>query len=205
ERTKGAKGTFLLSWLFYILVAFAVNFAFAFLGPDPEALMNQGRMSEGMMWAIIPSLLTIPILYPVLAGIILLGIHRAVDADISAVSVFSHYNKVIPVTILTIVTGLLTMLGFMLLVLPGIYLAVAYMMAMALMIDRGMGVWEALETSRKAVSKHWFKIFFLYLLLGILFMVASIPLFIGLIWVLPLAAILHGVLYKYMFGVESVE
>ncbi len=205
EKTKGAKGTFLLSWLFYMLVAFAVNFIFAFLGPDPEVLMQQGRMGEGMAWAVIPSLISIPLLYPVLAGIILLGIHRAVDADISASSVFSHYKKIVPLTLLTIATGLLTMLGFMLLVLPGLYLAIAYMMAMALVIDRDMGVWEAMETSRKAVTKHWFKIFLLYLVLGLLMMVASIPIFIGLIWVLPLASILHGVLYKYMFGVESVE
>ena len=78
-------------------------------------------------------------------------------------------------------------------------------MAIALMVDKDMGVWEAMEASRKAVTKHWFKIFFLYFLLGLLLMVATIPFLIGLIWVLPLAAILHGVLYKYMFGVDSVE
>lgn len=205
QRTKGAKGTLLLAWLFYIIVAIAVNAVFAFAAPDSETLINQGRLSEGMIWAIIPSLVTIPILYPILAGIILMGIHRSVDADINATSVFGHYGKIIPLTLLTIVMSLLTMLGFILLVLPGIYLAVAYMMAMALMIDRDMGVWEAMETSRKAISKHWFKVFFLYLLLWLLMIVASIPLLIGLIWVLPLASIMHGVMYKYMFGVESVE
>lgn len=204
ERTKGAKGSLLLAGLFYILVAIAINMVMVFVGPDPASLMNEGRMSEGMIWAMAPSFIMIPILYPIIAGIILMGIHRSVDADISASSVFSHYGKIIPVTILTILTGLFTMLGFMLLVLPGIYLAVAYMMAMALMIDRDMGVWEAMETSRKAITKHWFKIFFLYILLGILMMLAMIPMMIGLIWLLPFAAIMHGVMYKYMFGVESV-
>ncbi len=205
ERTSGAKGTFLLAWLFYIVAAIAVNAVFAFAAPDPELLIQQGRMSEGMIWAIIPSLITIPILYPILAGIILMGVHRSVDADINATSVFSHYGKVIPLTILTIVMSILIMLGFMLLVLPGLYLAVAYMMAMTLMIDRDMGVWESMEASRKAISKHWFKVFFLYLLLSLLMMVAALPFLIGLIWVLPLASIMHGVMYKYMFGVESVE
>ena len=205
ERTSGAKGTFLLAWLFYIIAAIAVNVVFAFVAPDPELLMQQGRMSEGMIWAIIPSLITIPILYPILAGIILMGVQRSVDADTNATSVFNHYGKVIPLTILTIVMSILIMLGFMLLVLPGLYLAVAYMMAMTLMIDRDMGVWESMEASRKAISKHWFKVFFLYLLLWLLMMVASLPFLIGLIWVLPLASIMHGVMYKYMFGVESVE
>ncbi|MCP3849436.1 MAG: hypothetical protein GY694_04240 [Gammaproteobacteria bacterium] len=205
EKTKGVKGTFLLSWLFYGLVAFAINFVFGFFGPDPEALINQGRMSEGMFWAITPSLISIPLLYPILAGIVLLGIHRAVEADINATSVLSHYSKLIPLTLLTILSGLLTMIGFTLLVLPGIYLAIAYMMSMALMIDRNMGAWEAMETSRKAVTKHWFKIFLLYFVLGLIMMVASIPMLIGLIWAIPFASILHGVLYKRMFGVESVD
>lgn len=204
-RTKGVKGSFLLAWFFYIIVAVVINMAFTFIGPDPELLMNQGRMSEGMIWSIAPSLITIPILYPILAGIVLMGIHRSVDADINATSVFGHYKMIVPLTLLTIVTGILIMLGFLLLIIPGLYLSVAYMMAMSLMIDRNMGFWSAMETSRKAVSRHWFKVFFLYLLMGLLMMLASLPMFIGLIWVLPLMSIGHGVLYKYMFGVESVD
>lgn len=99
---------------------------------------------------------------------------------------------------------LLTVLGYVLLIIPGIYLSVAYMMSFALMIDRNMGVWEALEVSRKAISKHWFKIFFLYLLMGLIFILACLPILIGLIWVLPLFTIVHGILYKIMFGVKSV-
>ncbi len=205
EKTRGAKGTFLLAWFFYSVIAIAINMLFNAIGQDPQILMQQGRLSEGLIWTIAPSLITIPLLYPVLAGIVLLGIHRAVGADIHATSVFSHYRKIIPLTILTIVSGFLIMLGMMLLIIPGIYLAVGYMMAMALVIDRDMGVWEALESSRKAISKHWFKVFFLYFLLWLLIIVSAVPVLLGLIWTLPLASILHGVLYKHMFGVASVE
>ncbi len=205
ERTKGVKGTFLLAWFFYIVVAVAINALFIFIGPDPELLMEQGRFSEGLIWTIGPTLITVAILYPILAGIILMGIHRSVDADINAASVFGHYRLIIPLTLLIIVTGIFTVLGYVLLVLPGIYLSFAYVMAMSLMVDRDMGFWEAMGVSRKAVTKHWFKIFFLYLVLSLLFVAASIPMLIGLIWVLPLSSIIHGVVYKHMFGVESVE
>ena len=134
-----------------------------------------------------------------------MGIHRSVDADINASSVLGYYKQVIPITALILLMSLLIMLGTLLLVIPGIYLGIAYMMALALMMDRNMGIWEALETSRKAISKHWFKIFFIYLLLFLLMVAAMIPVFIGLIWVLPMLAIVQGVMYKYIFGVESVE
>lgn len=61
---------------------------------------------------------------------------------------------------------LLTMLGYVLLIIPGIYLSVAYLMSYSLMIDRNIGVWQALEASRKAITRHWFKILFLYLLMA---------------------------------------
>jgi len=225
ERTKGAKWTFLLAWLFYFVIAIVVSALISYVMPDSQVLMDQGRFTEGMIWSILPSLITIPILYPLMAGITLLGIHRAVDADISATSIFSHYRKVIPLTILTIVVYIFTILGLMLMILPGIYLAVAYMMAVALMIDRDMGVWEAMESSRKAITRHWFKVFFLYLSLGLLMIAAILPVSISIalnlsgpfiliaamialisfIWFVPLSSILHGVMYKYMFGVESVE
>ncbi|WP_198263723.1 hypothetical protein [sulfur-oxidizing endosymbiont of Gigantopelta aegis] len=205
EKSKGAKGSFLLAWLLYIIVAVVVNIGLAFISPDTEMLMQQGRFTEGMLWSILPGMITIPILYPILAGITLMGLHRAVDAEISGTSVFSHYNKIIPITILTAVTSGFVMVGMMLLVIPGLYLLFAYMMALALMMDRDMGVWEALETSRKAITKHWFKVFWIYFLMSLLFIAASLPMMIGLIWVLPLMSIMHGVMYKIMFGVESAE
>ncbi|MCU7800416.1 MAG: hypothetical protein KZQ70_09775 [gamma proteobacterium symbiont of Lucinoma myriamae] len=56
----------------------------------------------------------------------LMGIHRSVDADISASSVLSHYGRVIPITLLTVLMMLLIVLGVALLVIPRIYLAIAY-------------------------------------------------------------------------------
>lgn len=191
EKTKGVKGTFLIAWGIYMLIAFSISFVFYFIPFDSQS--------------IIESLVSIPALYPVMAGITLMGIHRSVDADISASSVLGHYGRVIPITLLTVLMMLLIILGMALLVIPGIYLAIAYMMALPLMMDRNMGIWEALETSRKAITKHWFKIFFIYLLLGLLMIVAMLPFFIGLIWILPMSSIIQGVMYKYIFGVESIE
>jgi len=191
EQTNGVKGTFLMAWGLYMGIAMAISWLFYFLPFD----------SQG----IIESLVNIPVLYPVMAGITLMGIHHSVGADIRAASVFDHYSKVVPISLLMILMIILIMLGTILLVIPGIYLGIAYMMALSLMMDRDTGVWESLEISRKAITKHWFKIFFIYCLLGLLMLLAMMPLFIGLIWVLPLSSVMHGIMYKKMFGVESVE
>jgi uncharacterized membrane protein len=166
--------------------------------------MTQTSIGTLLFWSFIPVIISFPIIYPVFGGITLMGIHRAVDADINAGSIFNHYGKALSITLLMIVMMILIWLGYLLLIIPGIYLTVGYMMALALMMDKNMGVWEALETSRKAITRHWFKIFFIYLLLALLIMVAAIPLLIGWIWVMPMAVIMQGVMFKYMFGVDSV-
>jgi hypothetical protein len=205
EKTNGAKGTLLLALLIYAVIAFVVNVVFTLVFPDPNELFKQGEYGTGFLWSTVSGLVGIPFTYPLLAGITLLGIRRSVNAKITAGSVFQAYAKTIPLTVLGIALTLLVILGYVFLIIPGIYLSIAYMMSMALMIDRNMGFWEALETSRKAITKHWFKIFFLYLVMGIMLVLAMLPILIGLIWVMPLLVIVHGTLYKRMFGVESVH
>ena len=60
---------------------------------------------------------------------------------------------------------------------------------------------QALEASRKAITQHWFKVFGLFLLLGLIVMVSAIPLGIGLVWSIPLMVVAMGVLYRTIFGV----
>jgi hypothetical protein len=205
EKTHGAKGTLLLALLIYIVIASVLNVVQGLIFPNPNVLMQQGQFGTAILWITVTTLISIPLTYPLVAGITLLGIRRSVDAKIEASSIFQAYSKTIPLTLLYLALMLMTLLGYALLIIPGIYLSVAYLMSYSLMIDRNIGIWEALEASRKAITKHWFKIFFLYLTMAVMCLLASLPLLIGLIWMLPLFFIVHGILYKKMFGVASVQ
>ena len=67
-----------------------------------------------------------------------------------------------------------------------------------------MSPWQAMETSRKTLTKHWFK-FLLFLLAMVLIMVVSaIPAGIGLIWTAPMMALAYAIAYREVFGLESV-
>nr|MDA3868631.1 hypothetical protein [Gammaproteobacteria bacterium] len=63
--------------------------------------------------------------------------------------------------------------------------------------------WQALETSRKAITRRWFSVFALFIILSIIVFISAIPLGLGLIWTMPLMIIAFGVLYRNMFGVEA--
>src|SRR5436853_638148 len=93
----------------------------------------------------------------------------------------------------TVVGLLLIVIGLAFLVLPGIYLLVAYTFSYLLIVDRRMGVWQALEGSRRVVNKHWWGVFGLtlvmLLLIGIGGMIGAvilgIPIGYGLSGVFP--------------------
>ena len=94
------------------------------------------------------------------------------------------------------------MIGLCLLVLPGIYLLVAYWMALPLMLEKNLGIWEALEASRKAITHRWFLFFGISVVQILIFLLALVPLGLGLIWVIPMLLVMDGVLYRTVFGIN---
>jgi hypothetical protein len=68
----------------------------------------------------------------------------------------------------TIVVMLLTILGFLLLILPGIYVAVCWMFTYVLVRDKGLQFWDAMELGRRVITRQWFRVFGFLLLLGLI-------------------------------------
>src|SRR5215472_13482138 len=63
-----------------------------------------------------------------------------------------------------IISKLLSIIGLVCcLILPGIYLIVAWVFGMPLVIDKGLEFWAAMELSRKMVTRVWFEILALLL------------------------------------------
>lgn len=80
----------------------------------------------------------------------------------------------------TIVCTLLTIAGFICLILPGIYLAVCWAFTYVLVRDKGLGFWDAMELGRRAITRQWFPVFGFMLLLGFIgLLVMGVP--IGMI------------------------
>jgi uncharacterized membrane protein len=165
------------------------------LGVEPLAERNPAV-------SLIIQLVLALIVYPMSAGILMMGIHQVSGKPVSIGMMFGYFDQTLRLFLLYIVMMIMVTIGFILLILPGIYLAVAYAMALPLLIEKKMGVWEALETSRKALSKRWFTVFGLFILLGILVALSALPLGIGLIWTIPLSVTVMGVVYKTVFGVN---
>jgi len=194
ERIDGIKAQFVAGFAIYIAIAIIVQILLGFVFPqgtseDPNFLNQQ-----------IVGILAYPILMPILAGIIMMAIKYSRAEEIEYKTVFNYYHLIGKLAFAGVLIYILTLIGIMLLILPGIYLSVAYAFTVPLIVDKNMDVWEAMEHSRKTVTKHWFKVAGLMGLLTIIMVLSVIPLGVGLIWTVPLMFVtLYGLAYPVMF------
>ena len=120
-------------------------------------------------------------------------------------TLWEPYSHAIPLIVMFVLMAVLIVAGFFLLVLPGIYLSIAYSFAPYLIVEKNMGVWEALETSRKAITQYWWRYFGLMIVAWYSLLSDRYRLLIGLIWVLPIVAIATGEVFAKTFGSPETE
>jgi len=194
EKQVGFKWSYMAPFLIYLIITSVIAVL-------QDATVGTGEGVAASLTQVIVNILV----YPLGIGLGLLGIRRAAGKDTPLSTLWEPYSQFIPLVVMLVLMGLLIVGGFFLLVLPGIYLAVAYSFAPYLIIEKNMGVWEALETSRKAITTYWWRYFGLLLITVLLFIVGTIPLLIGLVWVLPIMAIAIGEVFVATFETASAE
>ena len=118
---------------------------------------------------------------------------------------FGGFNYFLPLFLANLVGGIIYIVGIVLLILPGIYLAIGYMFTIFLVIDYRMKFWQAMETSRKIVTKNWFAFFVFALLLGLINLLGIIALGVGLLVSAPVTACAAAIAYKEIVGLHSAE
>ena len=194
EKQVGFKWSYMAPFLIYLIITSVIAVL-------QDATVGTGEGVAASLTQVIVNILV----YPLGIGLGLLGIRRAAGKDTPLSTLWEPYSQFIPLVVMLVLMGLLIVGGFFLLVLPGIYLAVAYSFAPYLIVEKNMGVWEALETSRKAITTCWWRYFGLLLIAVLLFIVGTIPLLIGLVWVLPIMAIAIGEVFEATFDTASAE
>ena len=200
QKTDGVKGTFWAALIIAIIGIpvgiFVIILAISILLGMPASLIQ-----------IIPYLVQIVlfiILLPFIVGIIMIAVRRSVELPVRFSIIFDYFGYTIPIVIAFLLTNLLVTIGLMALLIPGYYLLIAYFCTLPLIVEKNLGPWKAMEASRKAVTHHWFKVFFTFLFMSLIVIISAIPFGIGLIWTLPMIFNVQGILYRIMFGVEEV-
>lgn len=193
-RIEGIKTPFIVAFAIYVVAAIVVSMLLGLIFPSSTVeapnILNQQ----------IVSILSYPVLTPIMAGIMMMAISHSRGEALDAKSVLNYFHLAGKLALAAVLVYILSVIGFVLLIVPGMYLSVAYAFTLPLIVDKNMDVWAAMEHSRKTVTKHWFKVAGVMGLLTIIMILGAIPLGIGLIWTVPLMFVtLYGLLYPLMF------
>ena len=118
---------------------------------------------------------------------------------------FKGFNYFLPLFLASLAGGFLVGIGFLLLIIPGIYLAVAYLFTTYLIIDYRMEFWQAMEISRKIITKNWFAFFGFAFALFAINILGAFAFGVGLLVSIPVTACAAAVAYKDIMGFYSTE
>jgi uncharacterized membrane protein len=106
---------------------------------------------------------------------------------------------------LAIVSTIMILLGIVCLVIPGIYLAVAYSFAIPLFSVVEKDFWGCMEMSRKIISKNWFGYFGFLIVLGLLNIAGAICLGVGLLVTIPVTYCAVYIAFEKICKVNSLD
>jgi len=81
-----------------------------------------------------------------------------------------------------------------------IYLCIGFQFVFPLIIDRGIGFWEATTTAMKTIHSNWFSAFGLLILVGLVGMSGLLLCCVGMLATAPLAYMIWGQGYRQLFG-----
>lgn len=192
EKVNGIKGTYWLAILISVVGSAVISLLFGLVS---AVLLGKGSalaaLLEGLVNAAVGASFS--------AGLLLMAVRRVRRSPVQVGMVWEQFAKVWKLLLAAILVGILTAIGFILLIIPGIYLLVSYQFVFILIADKNLGVWEALEASRKTVHQNWFKYFLWLVICGLVGAISAVLLLIPLIWTVPWILNTHGELYCNAF------
>ncbi len=178
----------------------------ALVRDNPIVLVGAGLIA----WSLIVALPFVPrvgwlvgtaVNSPLLGGLYYVYLRRIRGEDAAIDDVFAGFRfAYVPLLVAGLLTGGLTTLGLLLFVVPGVYLAVAYIFVLPLVIDKRMEIWTAMEVSRRVVHRQWWTAFALALVATLIALAGILAFGAGVLIAVPVATAALAYAYDDLFG-----
>ncbi|WMJ72268.1 hypothetical protein RCC89_03680 [Cytophagaceae bacterium ABcell3] len=137
---------------------------------------------------------------PLLAGFYIVSRKIQYNETYTFSDFFNGFKNFVPLAMVNLIGGLLILIGLVLLVLPGVYLLIAYLLGTPFVVFGKMDFWPALENSRKLITKQWFSFFAFALLLVLINILGAIAFGIGLLISIPVTLCATYAAYEHIIG-----
>jgi hypothetical protein len=131
-------------------------------------------------------------------GVARIGLNLVSGKEFSVAMMFGEGRKLLRAIGASILYGAMVVVGLVLLIVPGIYLALRYGQFLNAIVDRDMGVLESLKYSSSITTNNRMNLFLLALLSIAIFIAGVLALVVGLIFAYPVIWLSWIVAYRWM-------
>jgi uncharacterized membrane protein len=186
-----------------LLVIGAINQIFGlFTRPAINGMIQQHQFSAGgILIVFVVSIIGAPVYTVFIAGLYMYFLKLIRGQSPTVGDAFSGFGPSLgQLILLGLVQSVLILVAYAFCVLPGLYLNVAWYFAIPLVIDRQIGFWDAMELSRKMVTKHWFAFFGLFIVCGLVAGAGVLACCVGLFVTIPISLAALAYAYESVFS-----
>jgi len=194
DRTLGIKGMVIGG----VLIVYAVLTLVIFLLRSVFDLENPDAVGEA-----VTQLVVMLVFYPFLAGVFMFGLRHSIGQPVRFELLFAQYGRALPIVALALLQSVLTGIGLLLLIVPGIYLSFAFALALPLKVERDLPLLDCLVTSLRLVNRKFLEVVALSLISGLLMVLGFLSV-IGWIWTVPWVLMIFAIMYRQLAGIAGV-
>lgn len=142
---------------------------------------------------------------PLITALMLMGMAHSVGRTAKFIPLAKRLAGSIILVLAAVMITALVNLGMTLLLLPGVYLAMATGFSLPLLVEKKLTPSKSILFSLKAFNIYWRQLIMFYLLFVFLFILGAMTFGIAYIWIIPFYFNTKGVLYRQLFGIDNSE
>lgn len=150
---------------------------------------------------VISSLIT---LFLTLGGL-RIGLNAVSGKPFSVGMLFGQGDKLIRAFFAQLLFVIMVIAGLILLIVPGVYLALRYGQFMAAIVDKDLGIMDSFKYSSALTENNKLNLLVIYLLSILVVIAGCLALIVGLLFAYPMMALMWAVAYRWMqYGGRAV-
>jgi hypothetical protein len=140
---------------------------------------------------------------PIFAGITIVNLRLVNGSGFEFSNFFDGFKRFMPLMIVGLIIQLGVFLGILLLLLPGIYFAIATTFAVTMVIDRQEEPMAAIKGSMAVVNGNFLKVFLFMLVLGVFNFIGLLACGVGGLITGPVSGVAMVVFYNKLLGIAG--
>ena len=118
---------------------------------------------------------------------------------------FAEYRHIVTFFVASVLSSVLILVGFVLLVIPGIILALMFGQYVYAIVDKKAGIIESLRYSARITKGYRWRLFLIGWVMGIVMLLSAIPLGLGLLLTVPLFSFFQAHIYLALRNMYEAE